>query len=109
MYQNGDFIVWNNQPAQIISKEDNGIYIRAWSLKNLKPFKHPHYALFVIREKQIQGLLKAQDVQDGQIVMYYGQPATVVELPNMVSWAYIVDVNGQKVVTTIFQLDDINY
>ena len=39
----------------------------------------------------------------------YGQPATIVELPNMVSWAYIIDVNGQKVVTTIFQLEDIDY
>lgn len=108
MYQNGDFVVWNNQPAQIISK-DNGIYIRTWSLQDLKPFKHPHYALFVIQENQIQGLLKAQDVQVGQIVVYYGRPATIVELPNMVSWAYIIDVNGQKVVTTIFQLDDIDY
>ena len=70
MYQNGDFIVWNNQPAQIISKEENGIYIRAWCLKNLEPFKHPHYALFIIQENQIQGLLKARDVQVGQIVMY---------------------------------------
>ena len=109
MYQNGDFVVWNNQPAQIISKEENGVYIRAWSLKNLKPFKHPHYALFVIQENQIQGFLKTRDVQVGQIVMYYGQPATIVELPNMVSWAYIIDVNGQKVVTTIFQLEDIDY
>lgn len=108
MYQNGDFVVWNNQPAQIISK-DNGIYIRAWCLKNLEPFKHPHYALFIIQENQIQGLLKARDVQVGQIVMYYGQPAMIVELPNMVSWAYIIDVNGQKVVTTIFQLEDIDY
>ena len=109
MYLNGDFVVWNNQPAQIISKEDNGIYIRTWSLQDLKPFKHPHYALFVIQENQIQGLLKAQDVQVGQIVMYYEQPATVLELPNAVSWAYIIDVNGQKVVTTIFQLEAINY
>lgn len=109
MYQNGDFIVWNNQPAQIISKEAKGIYIRVWSLNDLKPFTYPHDALFVIQENQIQGLLKARDVQVGQIVMYYGHPATIVELPDMVSWAYIIDVNGQKVVTTIFQLDDINY
>lgn len=65
--------------------------------------------MFVIQENQIQGLLKARDVQVGQIVMYYGRPATIVELSNMVSWAYIIDVNGQKVVTTIFQLDDIDY
>lgn len=95
MYQNGDFVVWNNQPAQIISK-DNGIYIRAWCLKNLEPFKHPHYALFIIQENQIQGLLKARDVQVGQIVMYYGQPATIVELPNMVSWAYSTKVKLSK-------------
>ena len=93
----------------ITKGDDNGIYIRTWSLQDLKPFKHPHYALFVIQENQIQGLLKAQDVQVGQIVMYYEQPATVLELPNAVSWAYIIDVNGQKVVTTIFQLEAINY
>lgn len=83
-------------------KRRQWIYIRTWSLQDLKPFKHPHYALFVIQENQIQGLLKAQDVQVGQIVMYYEQPATVLELPNAVSWAYIIDVNGQKLLQPFF-------
>ena len=118
VYYIGDECPFTNVMVEILDNEGllqymyrirYGVYIRAWSLKNLEPFKHPHYALFVIQENQIQGFLKTRDVQVGQIVMYYGQPSTIVELPNIVSWAYIIDVNGQKVVTTIFQLEDIDY
>ena len=97
-----------NQPKSSQKKTMGFTYVLGL-YKTLNPSSILTMLCLSFKKNQIQGLLKAQDVQVGQIVMYYEQPATVLELPNAVSWAYIIDVNGQKVVTTIFQLEAINY
>lgn len=96
-------------PAQIISIDEQEVCIRVWSLKDFKPFEVPKHDLYIIQKNHIQGLWKLQELHIGQPILYYGHLAIVKDVPNGSSWVYALDLNGKRVVTTIFQLEAVNY
>ena len=109
MYHSGQYVRWNNRPAQIISINAQELCIRVWSLKDLKPFEAPTHDLYIIQKNHIQGLWESQELHIGQPILYYGHLAIVKDVPNGSSWVYALDLNGQRVVSTRFQLETIKY
>ena len=109
MYHSGQYVRWNNHPAQIISIDEQEVCIRVWSLKDFKPFEVPKHDLYIIQKNHIQGLWKLQELHIGQPILYHGHLATVRDIPDGSSWVYAINLNGQRVVATRFQLETIKY